>query len=42
MAPIKENKILEPLIVYYDEVDDYYHLVIGLRRFCAAKEAGED
>jgi ParB family chromosome partitioning protein len=42
VASIKDNKILEPLVVYYDEGDDYYHLVIGLRRFWAAKEAGED
>jgi len=42
VSSIKDNKILEPLVVYYDEVDDYYHLVIGFRRFWAAKEAEQD
>jgi len=42
VSSIKSNKIIEPLVVYYDERDSYYHLIIGLRRLLAAIDAGLD
>jgi len=40
VSSIKNNKVIEPLVVYYDEKDSYYHLIIGSRRLLASIDAG--